>query len=160
MRLANLFRFGASVTFVVGAASNALAQSPAPEAEAETRQPTIVSAAAEKAEDLHPYDVTTAEKVVLRIENGLTNQTIRLHPYFQPSYRGGGFAPGAGYLFHTGEYSTLDLRGSYSIKSYKLAEAEFVAPRLFDRRGELTVVGGWRDATQVPFHGFGMNTTT
>ena len=44
--------------------------------------------------------------------------------------------------------------------SYKLAEAEFNSPRLFDRRGELTVLGGWRDATQVAFHGLGMNTSS
>ena len=50
--------------------------------------------------------------------------------------------------------------GSYSISSYKLAEAEFNSPRLFDRRGELTVLGGWRDATEVAFHGFGMNTSS
>jgi hypothetical protein len=160
MRLANFFRFGASVTLVIGAASTALAQSPEPERGAETRQTTIVAAAAAKAEDLHPYEVTTAEKVILRIENRFTNQTVRLHPYLQNAYRGGGFAVGAGYMFHPSEYSTLDVRGSYSIKSYKLAEAEFIAPRLFDRRGELTVAGGWRDATEVPFHGVGMNTTT
>lgn len=160
MRLASLFTFGASVTFVIAAASTTRAQSPEPEREAETRQANILSAAAEKAKDLHPYEVTTAEKVVLRIENRFNNQTIRFHPYLQPSYRGGGFAAGAGYMFHPGEYSTLDVRGSYSMKSYKLAEGEFTAPRLFDRRGELTVLGGWRDATEVPFHGVGINTTT
>ena len=160
MRLADLFKFGASVTFVIGAASTGLAQSPQQERETETRQATIVSAAAEKAKDLHPYEETTAEKLVLGIENRLTNQAIKWHPYFQNAYHGGGFAAGAGYMLHTGEYSTLDVRGSYSIKSYKLAEAEFVAPQLFDRRGELTVLGGWRDATEVPFHGVGMHTTT
>jgi hypothetical protein len=160
MRLASLFRLGASLTFVIGTASTALAQSPEPEQEPETRQTTIVSAAAEKAEDLQPYEVTTAEKVITRIERRFTDQTIRLHPYLQNAYRGGGFAAGAGYMFHPDEYSTLDVRGSYSIRSYKLAEAEFISPRLFDRRGELTVVGGWRDATEVGFHGFGMNTTS
>ena len=122
--------------------------------------PTIESAAAEKAKDLHPYEVTTAEKVITRIESRFTNQTIRWHPYFQNAYRGGGFAAGAGYMFHPGAYSTLDVRGSYSIRSYKLAEAEFISPRLFDRRGELTVLGGWRDATEVAFHGVGMNTSS
>jgi len=136
------------------------AQSPEPQREVETRQATIANATADKADDLHPYEVTSAERVILRVENRFNNEAIRLHPYFQNAYRGGGFAAGAGYMFHTGEYSTLDVRGSYSIKSYKLAEAEFVAPRLFDRRGELTVLGGWRDATEVPFHGFGMNTST
>jgi Omp85 superfamily domain len=160
MRLASLFRLGASLTFVIGAASTALAQSPEPEQEPETRQTTIVNAAAEKAKDLHPYEVTTAEKVIIRIERRFTNQTIRLHPYLQNAYRGGGFAAGAGYMFHPGDYSTLDVRGSYSIRSYKLAEAEFNSPRLFDRRGELTVLGGWRDATEVAFHGVGMNTSS
>ena len=103
------------LTFVVGAASTALAQSPEPQPE--TRQSTIVSAAAEKAKDLQPYEVTTAEKVITRIERRFTNQTIRLHPYLQNAYRGGGFAAGAGYMFHPGEYSTLDVRGSYSIRS-------------------------------------------
>ena len=126
-----------------------MAQSPEPEQEADTRQTTIVSAAAEKAKDLHPYEVTTAEKVITKIERRFTNQTIRFHPYLQNAYRGGGFAAGAGYMFHPGPYSTLDVRGSYSIRSYKLAEAEFNSPRLFDRRGELTVLGGWRDATEV-----------
>jgi outer membrane protein assembly factor BamA len=145
---------------VIGVASTLSAQPPQPQLEAETRQGIIASATAEKADDLHPYEVTTAEKVILRVENRLSNEAIRLHPYFQNAYRGGGFAAGAGYTFHTGEYGTLDVRGSYSIKSYKLAEGEFVAPRLFDRRGELTVLGGWRDATEVPFHGLGMNTST
>jgi hypothetical protein len=31
---------------------------------------------------------------------------------------------------------------------------------LFGRRGELTVLGGWRDATEVGFYGFGMNTSS
>jgi len=63
-------------------------------------------------------------------------------------------------MFHPSPYSTLDVRGNYSIRSYKLAEAEFISPRLFDRRGELKLLGGWRDATQVPFHGVGMNTSS
>jgi len=49
----------------------------------------------------------------------------------------------------------VDVRGSYSVERYKLAEAEFSAPRLFHRRGRLSVVGGWRDATQVGFYGLG-----
>ena len=159
MRLESLFRLGASLTFVIGAASTALAQSPEPEQEP-TRQTTIASAAAEKAKDLHPYEVTKAEKVITRIERRFTNQTIRWHPYLQNAYRGGGFAAGLGYMFHPSSYSTLDVRGSYSIRSYKLAEAEFISPRLFDRRGELTVLGGWRDATEVAFYGVGMNTST
>jgi hypothetical protein len=83
-----------------------------------------------------------------------------MDPFFENAYRGGGFAAGLGYMRHVSSYSTVDIRGSYSIKSYKRAEVEFVSPRLFDRRGELSLLGGWRDATQVAFYGFGMNTST
>jgi hypothetical protein len=158
MRLSVLLGFCASMALVIGAPTTARAQSS--ESQPETRQSTVENAAVEKAQSLHPYEITTAEKVMTRIERRFTNQTIRFHPYLQSAYRGGGFAAGAGYMFHTSPYSTLDVRGSYSIKSYKLAEAEFISPRLFDRRGELTVLGGWRDATEVPFHGFGINTSS
>ena len=158
MRLSGLLGFCASMALVIGAPTTARAQSS--ESQPETRQSTVENAAVEKAQSLHPYEVTTAEKVITRIERRFTNQTIRFHPYLQSAYRGGGFAAGAGYMFHPSPYSTLDVRGSYSIKSYKLAEAEFISPRLFDRRGELTVLGGWRDATEVPFHGFGINTSS
>jgi hypothetical protein len=156
MRLSGLFGFFTSISLVIGATTTALAQS----AELETRQSTIESAAAEKAKSLQPYEVTMAEKVITKIEERFTNQTIRWHPFLENAYRGGGFAAGAGYMFHTSAYTTLDVRGSYSINSYKLAEAEFISPHLFDRRGELTVLGGWRDATAVGFYGIGMNTST
>ncbi len=47
--------------------------------------------------------------------------------------------------------------GSYSIAQYKRAEIEFVAPRIFHRRGELSLLGGWREATQVGFRGLGID---
>jgi len=156
MRLSGLFGFVTSISLVIGATASALAQS----AEPETRQATIESAAAEKAKTLEPYEVTMAEKVMKKLEARFAGGMVRWHPFLQNAYRGGGFAAGAGYLFHTSAYNTLDVRGSYSINSYKLAEAEYISPHLFDRRGELTVLGGWRDATEVGFYGIGMNTST
>jgi hypothetical protein len=160
MRLASRVALSTAIAFVIGAATPALAQTSGPDQDQDARQAVIADAAAEKAKDLKPYEVTTAEKIVSRIERRFTNETIRWHPYLQNAYRGGGFAAGAGYMFHTSSYSTLDVRGSYSIRSYKLAEAEFISPRLFDRRGELTVLGGWRDATEVGFYGVGMDSSS
>jgi hypothetical protein len=120
----------------------------------------IETAAAEKAKSLTPYPVTFAEKVAIRVEKRFTNQAIFWHPFLQNAYQGGGFAAGAGYMFHPSAYSSLDVRASYSIRNYKLGEAEYLVGRLFDRRGELAVTGGWRDATQVAFYGVGMNTST
>jgi hypothetical protein len=158
MRPSSFLRLCASLTFVIGAVTTALAQTP--EQEPEDRQTIFENAAAEKAKILAPYEVTFAEKVITKIEERFTNQMVRWHPFLQNAYQGGGFAAGAGYMFHPSAYSSLDVRGSYSIHEYKLGEAEFVAARLFDRRGELTVLGGWRDATQVAFYGIGMNTAS
>ena len=158
MRLVGLFGVCTSLAFVVGAAHTALAQQPQPDPE--TRQTVIVNAVDDKAKSLQPYEVTFTEKVFAQIEKRFNNGLVTWHPFLENAYRGGGFAAGAGYMFHTGAYSSLDVRGSYSIRSYKLAEAEFINPRLFDRRGELTVLGGWRDATEVGFYGVGMNTSS
>ena len=156
MRLSKLLGFSLSIVFVIGAATAARAQSPEPQSEG--RQSAIEKAAAEKAKALHPYKVTFGEKVIAAIERPLTNQAIiRWHPFLESAYEGGGLAAGLGHTFHTSAYSTFDVRGSYSINSSKLAEAEFISPRLFDRRGELTIRGGWRDATAVAFNGIGIN---
>src|SRR5262249_44902086 len=66
---------------------------------------------------------------------------------------------GAGYTHHVSSFNFVDVRGSYSIRSYKRLEAEFVAPELFHRRGKLSVLGGWREATQIGFFGTGMSTS-
>jgi hypothetical protein len=161
MRSSSLIRLCASLTFVIGAARAASAQAQDPAAAPpEDRRAIIETAAAEKAQVLAPYQVTLAERVIKHLEKRFTNENVKWHTFLQNAYQGGGFAAGAGYMFHPSAYSNLDVRGSYSVRNYKLAEAEFIAPRLFDRRGELDVVGGWRDATQVPFHGIGMQTTS
>ncbi len=71
------------------------------------------------------------------------------HPFFQSAYSGGGFTLGAGYLKHVGAYNTLDLRGSITPSGYKRTEAQFLAPALFGRQATLSLLGGWREATQV-----------
>jgi hypothetical protein len=83
----------------------------------------------------------------------------RWHPYFESADYGGGFTLGVGYAHHVSSYNLLDVRGSYTILGYKRIEAEFTAPRLFHRRGSLSVVGGWREATQAAFYGLGMETS-
>ena len=67
---------------------------------------------------------------------------------------------GAGYRRFVSPYNTVDLRGSITFSGYKRIEAEFLAPRLFDRRGVLSVLGGWREATQVGFYGIGTGPTS
>ena len=156
MRMVGVGKLVVAVALVSAApAAHVVAQ----EAQPATRQATLEQAQAEKVPTLHPFVPAKIERLVNRFEDRLLNQTQRFHPFLESAYSGGGFAFGAGYLHHVSPFNSVDVRGSYTISGYKRAEAEFVAPHLFRRRGELTVLGGWREATQVGFFGFGTQTS-
>ena len=131
----------------------------ADKATADTRQTLVESAQADKATKLKSYQQTGLERLMGRAEDILYFGTVKWHPFFQSAALGGGLPLGVGYMAHVSSYNTLDMRGSYSIYGYRRIEAEFLAPRLFKRRGTLSVIGGWRDASQVNFYGTGMDTT-
>lgn len=155
MRASAMVRLGVAVAVAIGSAAAARAQT----AEPGTRQAEIEQAQAEKSQNLHPYEISRGERLMAKVDSILNGTVRKWHPFFQSAYSGGGFALGAGYAQFVTPYNVLDVRGSYSVANYKLAEAEFVAPRLFHRRGALSVIGGWREATQVPFYGLGTDTT-
>ena len=113
------------------------------------------SGAGGKSKALTPYVPDKGERIAAKVQNIITGEGRHFHPFFDSAYSGGGFAFGAGYLQHVSPFNSVDFRGSYSLNNYKRAEVEFVAPRLFHRRGHLSVLGGWREATQVKFFGLG-----
>jgi hypothetical protein len=158
MRTSGLFRLFTVAVLAAAPAPTAFAQAQNPDAT--THEEVVRATQAEKAESLHPYVPSKGEKVMDRVQDIVYNSTIKWHPFFESAYHGGGFTLGAGYMTHVSPYNTLDIRGSYSILSYKRAEAEFVAPRLFDRRAQLSLLGGWREATQVAFYGFGTDSSS
>jgi len=67
------------------AASPASAQEPATRAEA------LEQAQAEKATRVRPYEPGKAEKYLDRAEEIMTTGGLRLHPFFQSAYSGGGY---------------------------------------------------------------------
>jgi hypothetical protein len=136
-------------------ATAAAAQEPEPV----TRQATVVEEQAQKVAVLHPYTQTATERLMVRVEDMLVNRTITWHPFFESAAHGGGLPLGVGYMLHVSPYNHIDVRGSYSVAGYRRAEAEFVAPRLFERRGSLSVIGGWRDANQIAFYGLGSDSS-
>ena len=155
MRAVGMWRLVTVVALAAGAATSAVAQEP----EVPTREAAIEQAQAEKVKTLHPYVPGTLERLLNRAEDVLANGVPRWHPFFESAYYGGGFTFGAGYAHHVSPYNWLDVRGSYTILGYKRIETEFTAPRLFHRRGSLTLLGGWREATQAAFYGLGMDTS-
>lgn len=126
----------------------------------DTRAGRIAVEQQDKAKDLKPYAPNKAERWVKELEETFLSGNLRWHPFFESSYRGGGFTLGAGYLTPVGNYQWLDVRGSVTPSGYLRMESEFRAPRLFDRRGSLSIIGGWRKATQVPFYGLGTAETS
>ena len=128
-------------------------------ASAPTRQAAIEQEQAQKAATLHPYAPNKGERLFERLDGIVEGRTLKWHPFLQNAYSGGGFALGVGRAIYVSPYNYFDVRGSYSIAGYKRAEVEFVAPRMFHRRAELTVLGGWREATQVGFYGLGPDTS-
>jgi hypothetical protein len=142
------------LAIAVGSTTAVVAQAPEP-----TRRDAIEQAQAEKVKSLHPYVLTTGERLMNKVEDITVNGGLHWHPFFESAYHGAGFTLGAGYMHPVSPYNLLDVRASYSILGYKRAEAEFIAPRLFQRRGELSVLGGYREATQVAFYGLGTDSS-
>lgn len=127
---------------------------------AETREAELSRVKMEKAKNLEPYTPTRAEELIDRAEDLFLGGQLHWHPFFESAYAGGGFTLGAGYRRYVNAYDTIDVRGSLTIAGYKRVEAEYLAPRLFDRRGVLSILGGWREATQVGFYGLGTGPTS
>ena len=78
-----------------------------------------------------------AEALLDRVDEILASGVPRWHPFFENAYSGGGFTLGVGYTHSVSPYNTIDVRGSYTVLDFKRVEAEFIAPRLFHRRGAL-----------------------
>jgi hypothetical protein len=143
------------LAIAVGSPPSAIAQqTPEP-----TRLEAIELAQAEKVKRLHPYDVSRGERLMNKVEDLTVNGGLHWHQFFDSAYHGAGFTLGAGYMHHVSPFNLLDVRGSYSILGYKRLEAEFIAPRIFQRRGQLSILGGYREATQVAFYGLGTDSS-
>jgi Omp85 superfamily domain len=143
-------RFLAAVAIFAGTTTAVFAQAPE-----QTREAVVEQEQAEKVKTLHPYVLTTGERLMNKVEDITVYGGLHWHPFFESAHVGAGFTLGAGYMHHVSPYNLIDVRGSYSILGYTRAEAEFIAPRMFQRRAELSVLGGYREATQVAFYGFG-----
>jgi hypothetical protein len=129
----------------------------APASAQESRAAVIAAEQAEKAKNLKPSTPHPAEQILLRVREALVEQPAGFYPYFDSVYSGGGFTLGAGYRQYTGDRAHWNVAGLYSAKSYKLIRADAVAPGLWSGRIDLRSSVGWRDATQVRYHGLGID---
>lgn len=148
-----------AVAFICAALLGALPL-PAGAQDQDTREAAIVAEQAEKAKDLKPYEPSAAERLLARVQTGLIDGPPGFFPYYGSVYNGGGFTLGAGYRVFAGDRTNWVVQGLYSIRNYKLIETAFTSPGHAAGRVGFRTVLGWRDATQVAFHGLGMATPT
>lgn len=135
----------------------ALAQTPVPA----TREDLIARQQEEKARNAAPYEPGRAEALFLRFEERgfpLVGSPPGFYPALDSVYPGGGVALGAGYRKFTGHRALIDVRGLYSIATYKRVEATFRSPGHVRDRVGIGARAGWLDAPRVAFFGIGART--
>jgi hypothetical protein len=123
----------------------------------ETRAEAIAREQAEKAKRLTTYTPTGAERALEFIKQFMGGLQQGWYPAFGSVYSGGGLALGAGYRHLFGDRSNANIVGLYSIKQYKKIELSFNAPRSPTGHWDYLLRAGWRDATQVAYHGLGID---
>jgi hypothetical protein len=126
----------------------------------DSRAAEIAAEQARKAGELKPYEPSGGEKWAVRLRREFIDVPSGFYPYFSSVYSGGGFTLGAGFRQYYGDRSHWDVKGLYSIRSYKFVE--FSTDSWGQARGKVDLHGrvGWRDATQVSYYGLGMDTVT
>jgi hypothetical protein len=124
-----------------------------------TRAEAIAAEQAEKATQLRPHEPTRAERISAKIHETLSELQSGFYPNVGSVYSGGGFALGPGYRRFYGDRSLWDVRGLYSIRSYKLVELSTDSPGHAQGRLDLSARAAWRDATQVAFYGIGIDSS-
>lgn len=126
----------------------------------DSRAAEIAAEQARKAADLKPYQPSGAEKWAVKLRREFIDLPSGFYPYFGSVYSGGGFTLGAGFRQYFGDRTHWDVKGLYSLKSYKFLE--FSTDSWGHAHGKVNLHGrvGWRDATQVSYYGLGMDTVT
>ena len=119
------------------------------------RSSLIAAAQAEKAKALRAYVPNAAEQWVIGVKREMLDYPNGFYPYFDSVYSGGGFTLGAGYRRFYGDRTHADVKGLYSFKNYKLLEVSTDSTGHARGRVDLHARAGWRDATQIAFHGLG-----
>ena len=147
-----MWRLFPVMVLTAGLATAAGAQEP----QAPTREAAIEQAQAEKAKTLHPYVPEQGGEVSGHVETSLTSGQAALAPVLRERLRGRRLCARRRLPHHVSSLQHARRAGQLYDSGLQARRSEFIAPRLFNRRGELSVLGGWREATQVGFYGLGI----
>ena len=125
----------------------------------ESRAAIIAAQQAEKAAKLTPYVPGAAERTVVKLEREFLQDPNGFYPLFASVYSGGGFTLGARLPQVLRRPHARGPEGPVLDQELQAVRGQhrFVGPLPTDA-WICTRGSGWRDATQVAFHGVGMDT--
>jgi hypothetical protein len=123
----------------------------------DSRADVIAAQQAEKAKTLAPYVPSGAERAIVTIQREFLQDPNGLYPFFGSVYSGGGFTLGAGYRKFYGDRTHADIKGMFSFKGYMLLVLSTDSLGHAADRVDFHARFGWRDATQVAYHGIGID---
>jgi hypothetical protein len=90
------------------------------------------------------------------VRQALIEQPSGFYPYFDQRLQWRRLHVGRRVSTVHGDRAHWNIAGHYSLKGYKLIRADAVAPGLLAGHVDLRSTVGWRDATQVRYHGLGI----
>lgn len=125
----------------------------------QSRAALIASQQAEKAKTLHPFEPGKAQRILERVQRlpAFGGTPSAFYPALGSAYRTGSFAAGVGYYNRFAETGIFNVLGLWSIRNYKLAEANLHLPELADEKIKIDAVARYLDAPKIPFYGVGNN---
>jgi outer membrane protein assembly factor BamA len=122
------------------------------------RAEAIAQQQARKAAAPPPYEPGKGQRLVKTLEDVLYSTPRGFYPVLDTVYSGGGITGGVGYRRYFGDATSLDVKGMYSLKNYRLFEVSTTNDALAGGRLSLSASTGLRDATQVGYYGLGAGT--
>jgi hypothetical protein len=124
----------------------------------DSRAEAIAAEQRSKATQLAPYQPHWAEQLLINLRKTVIEQPSGIYPYLHSVYSGGGFTLGAGTRRFTGDRTHWSVAGLYSVKRYALITTNVESPGHWKGRLDLHGFALWSDATQVAYHGVGIDT--
>lgn len=124
-----------------------------------SRVEQIAGLQAEKAAVLEPYSPPLGERVMIRLEDFFQGiEPIGFYPWFGSIYPGGFLALGAGHRSLFAGNGSVNVLGAWSLRDYRLLQAEVKSPTLADDRLRLSGHVTRLHADAVNFYGIGNDT--
>src|SRR5687768_196564 len=120
----------------------------------ETRAGELEQKQRERVPELAPYEPSRGERLISSLENSVLGVApVGVYPWLGNIYPTGWLAFGAGYRNVFADTGSVNVVGGWSLKNFKMTQANVALPKLADGRIVVQAQAKWLDAPAVPFFG-------